>query len=299
MSKLVLFLPDGTTLDVPLSRERTSIGRRADNDICLPNLAVSGEHAAVVTILADSFLEDLNSTNGTLVNGEPIAKHFLRDRDEIEIGRHKLVYCVDDDADPASKKLTGMARVHERDFGGRVETAKPFVRGQGAKKAAAAAPAELQGRRPREGGDPASSGTSRNVGARAKTGAQVRPQIEPLIDPPEPSLEETQPVVARPPLPVDGPAVKILTGARAGTAIALSKAETTLGRPGVQVAAIIQVDGRFRLKPIEGISPPAVNGQPIAADGADLAPGDVIEVAGGRVEFVDPTVRPVERDQTV
>ncbi|TMH97572.1 MAG: FHA domain-containing protein, partial [Betaproteobacteria bacterium] len=75
MSKLVLFLPDGTTLDVPLARERTTIGRRADNDICLPNLAVSGEHAVVVTILADSFLEDLNSTNGTLVNGSPIAKH--------------------------------------------------------------------------------------------------------------------------------------------------------------------------------------------------------------------------------
>ncbi len=76
MSKLVLFLADGTTLDVPLRRERMTIGRRADNDICLPNLAVSGEHAAVVTILADSFLEDLGSTNGTLVNGEPIAKHF-------------------------------------------------------------------------------------------------------------------------------------------------------------------------------------------------------------------------------
>ena len=70
MSKLVLFMPDGTTLDVPLARERTTIGRRADNDICLPDLAVSGEHAVVVTILADSFLEDLGSTNGTLVNGQ-------------------------------------------------------------------------------------------------------------------------------------------------------------------------------------------------------------------------------------
>src|SRR6202171_2087088 len=96
MSKLVLFMPDGTTLDVPLARERTTIGRRADNDICLPNLAVSGEHAVVVTILADSFLEDLGSTNGTLVNGNAIAKHFLRDHDEIEVGQHKFVYCADD-----------------------------------------------------------------------------------------------------------------------------------------------------------------------------------------------------------
>ena len=72
MSKLVLFLPDGTTLDIPLARERTTIGRRADNDICMPHLAVSGEHAVVVTILADSFLEDLQSTNGTLVNDKPV-----------------------------------------------------------------------------------------------------------------------------------------------------------------------------------------------------------------------------------
>src|SRR5215468_12086521 len=98
MSKLVLYLPDGTTLDIPLDRERMTIGRRAGNDVVLPNLAVSGEHAAVVTILADSFLEDLGSTNGTLVNGKPIAKHFLRDGDHIDIGRHVLVYSMDDSA---------------------------------------------------------------------------------------------------------------------------------------------------------------------------------------------------------
>src|SRR5437773_7588020 len=128
MSKLVLYLPDGTTLDIPLARERTTIGRRADNDICLPNLAVSGEHAVVVTILADSFLEDLGSTNGTLVNGKAIAKHFLRDRDQIDIGRHKLVYCVDDEAIVTSEFSGGMARVNARDFQDRVESAKPFVR---------------------------------------------------------------------------------------------------------------------------------------------------------------------------
>src|SRR5262249_30995267 len=100
VTKLVLSLPEGWTLDVRLARERITIGRRADNDVCLPYPAVSGEHAAVVTILADSFLEDLGSTNGTLVNGKAIAKHFLRDRDEIDIGRQRLVYVADESVQP-------------------------------------------------------------------------------------------------------------------------------------------------------------------------------------------------------
>jgi FHA domain len=98
VSKFVLLLADGTTLDVPLGKERMTIGRRADNDVCLPFPAVSGEHASVVTILADSFLEDLGSTNGTLVNGKPIVKHFLRDRDRIDVGRQLMVFMSDDNA---------------------------------------------------------------------------------------------------------------------------------------------------------------------------------------------------------
>ena len=72
MAKLILSM-DGLVLkEIPLNKERMSIGRRANNDIQIDNLAISGEHAAVVTILNDSFLEDLNSTNGTLVNGQPV-----------------------------------------------------------------------------------------------------------------------------------------------------------------------------------------------------------------------------------
>ncbi len=128
MAKLVLLVPNGTTLDVPLRRERVTIGRRADNDVCLPNLAVSGEHAVVVTILTDSFLEDLGSTNGTLVNGKPIAKHFLRDGDLIDIGRHKLLYFVDDEAIPPSGILKKAIREAVGDLGDKVEMAKPIVR---------------------------------------------------------------------------------------------------------------------------------------------------------------------------
>ena len=279
MSKLVLFLPDGTTLDVPLARERTTIGRRADNDICLPNLAVSGEHAVVVTILADSFLEDLNSTNGTLVNGSPIAKHFLRDRDQIDIGRHRLVYCVDDDAAIDAQVMAGMARISARDFGERVEPARPSARAPRAK-----APDSSPGRESLQVhrdvvGDPA--------------GGQL-PEGHPVPDAAVPGLtSEATPGVAPAPVAPTPSApqlasIKLLSGVNAGALIALTKAETTVGRPGVQVASIVKAGASFRLKPVEGASPPRINGKPVAGEGAELAHGDMIEIAGSRLEFVDP-----------
>ena len=95
MAKLILSV-DGTVLkEITLSKERTTLGRKPHNDIPVDNLAVSGEHAAIITILNDSFIEDLNSTNGTLVNGKPIKKHFLQNNDVIEIGKHKLKYFND------------------------------------------------------------------------------------------------------------------------------------------------------------------------------------------------------------
>jgi pSer/pThr/pTyr-binding forkhead associated (FHA) protein len=87
---------DGLVLkEIGLNKERMTIGRRPSNDIQIDNLAISGEHAAVVTILNDSFLEDLNSTNGTLVNSQPVKKHFLKSGDVIELGKYKLKYIAD------------------------------------------------------------------------------------------------------------------------------------------------------------------------------------------------------------
>src|SRR5258708_688034 len=92
MAKLILSM-DGLVLkEISLTKERTTIGRKPHNDIQIDNLAVSGEHAVIVTILNDSFLEDLGSTNGTVVNGNAIKKHFLQNNDVVELGKYKLKF---------------------------------------------------------------------------------------------------------------------------------------------------------------------------------------------------------------
>src|SRR5665213_3746808 len=141
MGKLVLFLQDGSTKAINLGKERVVIGRRADNDVCLPYPAVSGEHVAVVTILADSFLEDLGSTNGTLVNGAVVQKHFLRDRDQIDIGQQKLVYLADESAQLEDLNIN-VVRKELKTFGEKVE---PALNARRARDAASDIDADLAG----------------------------------------------------------------------------------------------------------------------------------------------------------
>ena len=98
MPKLVLSL-DGVVLrEINLSKERTTIGRRSHNDVVIDNLAVSGEHAVIFTSGSDTYLEDLGSTNGTTVNGQPIKKHLLQDGDTLEVGKYRLRYLTDGSA---------------------------------------------------------------------------------------------------------------------------------------------------------------------------------------------------------
>jgi len=92
MAKLVLSINGAVQGEYELSQERLTIGRKPDNDIQIDNLAVSGKHALIITILDDSFLEDLGSTNGTYVNGKLVKKHALKDGDVIAIGKHELKY---------------------------------------------------------------------------------------------------------------------------------------------------------------------------------------------------------------
>jgi predicted component of type VI protein secretion system len=263
MSKLVLHLEDGTTLDIPLDDERITIGRRADNDVCLPNLAVSSEHAAVVTILADSFLEDLGSTNGTLVNGNPIVKHFLRDRDEIDIGRHKFVYCTDESEVISSQYVARGMRAATGDLGEQVAVAEPIARARRAGGGTRSQKSLGLGKDP----EPAKPRVAKSTTAAVRS-----------------TLVETPAAAPIPPAPK--PSVKVLSGPQAGREIPLTQEETSIGRSGIQVALISQAGGAFRLKSIEGDRAPLVNGQPATGAGVDLSSGDVIEIAGSKLEFV-------------
>lgn len=265
MAKLVLLLEDGATRDILLDKDRITLGRRADNDVCLPHPAVSGEHAAVVTLLTDSFLEDLGSTNGTYVNGQLVQKHFLRDGDMIELGRQRLVYLADDNARPtvvqgaeAARATTqspasgARAMVPDRDDGARVGAAT---------LATATQTTTPQSHMQRAGAHEWAPGAANEwTHAVHRTGGG---HVE---------TDQT-------------PELIVLTGPSAGRALALTKDVTSVGRAGVQVALIRRTPRGYIITASEGSRPPMHNGAPVEPGGALLAPGDVIEVAGARIEF--------------
>lgn len=125
MAKLILSM-DGLVLkEIQLVKERLTIGRKPHNDVQIDNLAISGEHAVVVTILNDSFLEDLNSTNGTLVNGQAIKKHFLRNNDVIELGKYRLKYMTDSQAGVADVEKTMLVRPQAAQAASEMQVAPP------------------------------------------------------------------------------------------------------------------------------------------------------------------------------
>ena len=92
MAKLTIKFNDVVIDQIVLKQGDMNIGRRPGNDIVLDNMAVSGAHASIFTIGEDSFVQDLNSTNGTLVNNKRITKHHLADGDVVTIGNHSLTY---------------------------------------------------------------------------------------------------------------------------------------------------------------------------------------------------------------
>ncbi|MBC7940294.1 MAG: FHA domain-containing protein [Chitinophagaceae bacterium] len=99
MGKLVVSLDGVVIKEVQITKDKTTLGRRPYNDIVIDNLAVSGEHAVLQMVGADVFIEDLNSTNGTYINGKAIKKQLLTHNDTVEIGKYKIKYLIDEGSD--------------------------------------------------------------------------------------------------------------------------------------------------------------------------------------------------------
>jgi pSer/pThr/pTyr-binding forkhead associated (FHA) protein len=280
MAKLILSM-DGLVLkEIPLSKERTTIGRKAHNDIQIDNLAVSGEHAVIVTILNDSFMEDLGSTNGTLVNGNPVKKHFLQNNDVIELGKYKLKFIQEAGAQPAAAAADFEKTMVLRPSAMKAAAEQAKAAGMGGAQAAQAArQAAVQ--------QVAASAAAAGVADKDNKGAQIAAaQAAAPAAPAAPA--PAAPAAAAPAAPRAGQplgAIQLLSGANAGKELELSKPLTTLGKPGVQVAVLTRRPQGYFITHVEGAQRPTVNGQPIGSAPHALKDHDLVEIAGIKMEF--------------
>lgn len=209
MPRLILTHEGAVIREYNLNNERTTVGRKPQNDIHLEDPTVSGEHAVFLKH-KNIYVEDLGSTNGVILNGKRVTKRQLNNGDIVKIGRHEFKF-VDDNSGQFEKTVMIPAAT--------VETR------------------------------PAPAGAAR-VGV-----------------------------------------VKVLNGPKAGEQILLNKPYTTLGSPSVQVAVIAKRGSNFFLMPMSGVgdkgNPPRLNDKPIGAQSQALKNGDVIEVAGTKLQFND------------
>ena len=220
MPKMIVSIDGVVIKEVQLTKDRTTLGRRPYNDIVIDNLAVSGEHSVLQMMGTEVYLEDLNSTNGTYVNGKAVKKQLLQNNDTVEIGKYKIKY-VNETAS-AGFESTMVYKAGAMGFA--VPPAQP----------------------------------SPNSGAPHGPGAD----------------------------PGKNAAIKVLSGAAAGREVPLVKVVTTIGKPGVAVAAITKRPQGFVVAHVEGGSKPTINGVLMGAEPVPLKNGDVLELAGTQMQFV-------------
>ena len=298
-AKLILSLDGMVIREYPLTKERTTLGRKAHNDIVIDNLAISGEHAMIMTILNDSFLEDLGSTNGTLVNGQPIKKHFLQNNDVVELGKYKLKYVSD-----ASQAA---AAAPAADFEKTMVLRAPPGGGPGPAPAGAAAPAAAPAKTdaPKPEAPKPEPAVAKNFGDTVVNPEMMQSNIsssggggslrEAARQAAAAGAAATTVSSATPPAAAPAAAgaapggaqgtIQILSGPSAGKELPLSKPLTTLGKPGVQVAVIAKRPQGYFITHVEGASFPVVNGKQLDAQAHALTDHDVIELAGVKMEF--------------
>ena len=279
MAKLILSLDDVVLQEIPLTKERTTIGRKPHNDIHIDNLAVSGEHAVINTIMNDCILEDLGSTNGTLVNGVLAKRHVLRNNDLIELGKYKL-------------KFVGVATAATMHAPTPADYEKTMVWRPGTGPAAGAAAAG--GRPAAPAGSPAGASTApphapphipSPIPAPLQSAAPTPAPAHTAAHAPAAAPAAAAPAAAAATMSGGSGVVRIQSGPRAGRDLKLVKPLTTLGKPGTQVAVVTRRAQGFFIAHVEG-SPTLVNGRPVGTSPQALKDGDTFEVADVRMEFL-------------
>jgi pSer/pThr/pTyr-binding forkhead associated (FHA) protein len=283
MAKLILSM-DGLVLkEIPLAKERTTIGRKPHNDIQIDNLAVSGEHAVIVTILNDCFLEDLGSTNGTLVNGNPVKKHFLQNNDVVELGKYRLKFIGEAPvAAVAAEKADFEKTMVLRPSAMKAVSEQAKAMGASGAEAARAAAAQQVAASASAAGfadrDNKAVSTTAPISIPVATAAPAAPAPAPA-----PATAPAAAPAARTGHPLG--AIQILSGGNAGRELELAKPLTTLGKPGVQVAVLTRRPQGYFITHVEGPNPPTVNGQAIGTAPHALKDHDLVELAGVKMEF--------------
>ncbi len=220
MGKLVISMDGVVIKEVQITKEKTTLGRRPYNDVVIDNLAVSGEHAALLLVGADVFIEDLNSTNGTYINGKAVKKQMLVHNDTVEVGKYKIKYHADQGTDYEATQIL---------------------------RPSATAPSAPSLSRPSGFGGPTA--------------------LDPLVHSPA--------------------SIRVLNGAAVGREVSLVKVVTTIGKPGVQVASITKRPAGYVFAHVEGAARPTVNGKPLVTETLQLKDGDVIELAGTQMQFIN------------
>ena len=278
MARLILSLDNQVLAEYNMTKERYTVGRLPDNDVRIDNPAVSGHHSLIINILNDSFLEDLNSTNGTYVNGKLIKKHALQDGDVLTIGHHQIRFSDEQLNDPDQDEFEKTMVIPSAQ-----QNAAQLAKAEQAADEAAKAEAEAA---PEE--DYSAAAASVKLDAEEAEALEDTPKKKSFGE--TVALTDTSAGIGPSNAPSALPLAKlqVLSGAFAGRELELTKALTTLGRPGVQVAAITRRKEGYYIVHVESGKEddfPLVNGKPIGPKARKLSDNDVVQLAGVKMGF--------------
>lgn len=278
MARLILSLDNQVLAEYNMTKERYTVGRLPDNDVRIDNPAVSGHHSLIINILNDSFLEDLNSTNGTYVNGKLIKKHALQHGDVITIGHHQLRFSDEQTNDTEQDEFEKTMVIPSGK-----QNAQTLAKAEAAaEKAAARAAQEARI------GDRSDAAAGVKLDPEEAAALQEKPKSVSMGE--KVSHTSTSWGIDKSNAPNALPLAKlqVLSGAFAGRELELTKALTTLGRPGVQVAAITRRAEGYYIVHVESGTEgdyPLINGKPTGAQARKLQDNDVVQLAGVKMGF--------------